>query len=79
MPMAQIPMDLGTVMSRVGKNQYGSAEAVLADVRLVWSNCRGYNEQGTEVFKAAEEMEGFAEQLWRQARLPQVRPCPGRV
>lgn len=65
-------MDLGTVMSRLNCNQYGSANAVLESVRLVWRNCRAYNEQDSDVYKAAVELEGFAEQLWRQARLPQV-------
>ena len=66
-------MDLGTIMSRLAGNQYGSAEAVLADVRLVWRNCRSFNEPGSEVYQSAEELAGFAEQLWTQSRLPMVR------
>ena len=65
-------MDLGTVMSRLNKNRYASAEGVMEDVRLVWGNCRTFNEPGSEGFKAAEELAGFAEQLWKQARLPMV-------
>lgn len=66
-------MDLGTVMTGLSKNRYRTAEAVMDDVRLVWRNCLLYNEQGSDVYKAAEEIAGFAEQLWRQARLPTVR------
>ena len=66
-------MDLGTIQSRLSKNRYPSAEAVWADIQLVWRNCRTYNEAGSEVYKAAEELAGFAEQLWKQGRLPVVR------
>ena len=66
-------MDLGTIHARLSKGRYPSAEAVWADIQLVWRNCRTYNEAGSEVFKAAEELAGFAEQLWKQGRLPAVR------
>lgn len=69
-------MDLGTVMANLAKNRYRSAEAAVANVRLVWRNCLSYNEPGSEVYKAAQEIAGFAEQLWRQARLPTVRAPP---
>ena len=69
----QNPMDLGTIHARLSKGRYPSAEAVWADIQLVWHNCRTYNEAGSEVFKAAEELAGFAEQLWKQGRLPAVR------
>ncbi len=69
----QNPMDLGTIHARLSKGRYPSAEAVWADIQLVWRNCRTYNEAGSEVFKAAEELAGFAEQLWKQGRLPTVR------
>jgi hypothetical protein len=65
-------MDLGTIHSRLIKGRYTSAEAVWADIQLVWRNCRTYNEAGSEVYKAAEELAGFAEQLWKQGRLPMV-------
>ena len=65
-------MDLGTIHSRLSNGRYPSAEAVWADIQLVWRNCRTYNEAGSEVYKAAEELAGFAEQLWKQGRLPTV-------
>ena len=65
-------MDLGTIYSRLIKGRFTSAEAVWADIQLVWRNCRTYNEAGSEVYKAAEELAGFAEQLWKQGRLPMV-------
>lgn len=72
-------MDLGTIHSRLSKNRYPSAEAVWADIQLVWRNCRTYNEASSEVCKAAEELAGFAEQLWKQSRLPVVRSIPIRL
>jgi len=37
------PMDLGTVGKKLTKDSYGSAQELLADVRLVWENCRKFN------------------------------------
>ena len=43
------PMDLGAVRQRLEAGQYATQEEALRDVRLVWSNCKLYNRDGSEV------------------------------
>ena len=43
------PMDLGTVIKRIESDAYSSREEIASDVRLVWSNCKTYNREGSEV------------------------------
>lgn len=38
------PMDLGTVLKKLGNSEYPSHEEFAADVRLVFENCREYND-----------------------------------
>lgn len=75
--MAQTPMDLGKVASRLESGAYSSAAGVAQDVRLVWRNCRTFNEPGSDVVRSCDELAGFFDQLWKQAKLERVRgPVP---
>ncbi len=68
-PGLQHPMDLGTVMAKAQGDAYANAGGALDDIRLVWQNCRAFNEPGSDVYKGCDELAGYVEQLWRQARL----------
>ena len=48
------PMDLGTIKNKILANEYKSAEEVAGDVRLVWTNCMTYNQDGSEFYQLAE-------------------------
>ncbi|KAK1423456.1 hypothetical protein QVD17_18759 [Tagetes erecta] len=48
------PMDLGTVKSKLGKNEYESPLAFASDVRLTFQNAMLYNGKGSDVFVMAE-------------------------
>jgi hypothetical protein len=37
-------MDLGTVRSKLSKNEYAKAADFARDMRLIWDNCRLYNQ-----------------------------------
>ena len=63
-------MDLGTVSQRLESNFYASASAVADDICLVWHNCRAFNEPGSDVFQSCDELSGFFDQQWKQAKLP---------
>ena len=43
------PMDLGTIDDKLSKGEYLSVDAFVADVRLVFYNCRIYNPSNTAV------------------------------
>ena len=62
-------MDLGTVLDKAQRGDYADELGALEDVRLVWRNCRSFNEPGSEVYKSCDELAGFVDQLWRQAKL----------
>lgn len=54
------PLDLGTIAGRLHRREYyigGSAHCLLqADVKMVFTNCMTYNQEGSEIYKAAEEL-----------------------
>lgn len=68
-------MDLGTVLAKAHRGAYADAAAAFEDVRLIWANCRAFNEAASDVCKGCDELAGYVDQLWRQARLerPAVR------
>jgi len=41
------PMDLGTVKKKIKAHNYLNAQEFIAEVQLVWDNCKKYNEQST--------------------------------
>lgn len=43
------PMDLLTVKKKIKHDKYHSIQEVLADVTLVWDNCRTYNQIGSVI------------------------------
>ncbi len=61
---------------KVQRDEYSGPAEALQDVRLVWRNCHSFNEPGSEVYKACDELSGFVDQLWHQSRLPCPPPVP---
>ena len=59
-------MDLTQILTRVEKGLYSSVAGVLEDVLLVWSNCRLFNEPGSDVCAACDEVASLFERTWRQ-------------
>lgn len=47
-------MDLGTVKRKLESNQYSTAAECAADIRLVWTNCKTYNADGSDFYLLAE-------------------------
>ncbi|KAK1439060.1 hypothetical protein QVD17_04875 [Tagetes erecta] len=50
------PMDLGTIKSKLAKNEYESPLAFASDVRLTFQNAMVYNGEGSDVFVMAERL-----------------------
>ena len=46
------------------------AGAVLADVGLLWQNCRTFNAEGSDIAAMADEAEAHFVQLWAKKELP---------
>ena len=55
------PMDLSTVELKLENNKYDTFESFIKDVRLIFSNCRTYNNETTSYYKYANKLEKFFE------------------
>lgn len=53
------PMDLGTIGANIKAKRYTEKEELMADMLLIFDNCRTYNQPGSEVYEAAEECEAY--------------------
>eukprot|EP00899_Mesostigma_viride_P027747 jgi/Mesvir1/8157/Mv12467-RA.1 len=68
------PMDLGTVIARLDRNDYGTVDDVREDVVLVFRNAQLYNPQGHFLHVVAKDFERQFEKKWGSivAKLQQV-------
>eukprot|EP01084_Bolivina_argentea_P296949 511514_1 len=53
----KVPMDLGTVSKKLESKAYKNATECANDIRLIWSNCKLYNQEGSEFFDLAIQLE----------------------
>lgn len=60
----KLPMDLGTIKTRLSQNWYKSPREFAEDVRLVFLNAMTYNPKGQDVHVMAEELSGIFEEKW---------------
>ncbi|KAI9892122.1 MAG: histone acetyltransferase [Vezdaea aestivalis] len=59
------PMDLSTMEERHEKDLYPSPEDFIRDARLIFDNCRKYNNETTAYWKSANKLEKF---MWAQIK-----------
>ncbi|KAI0972129.1 histone acetyltransferase GCN5-like protein [Xylaria arbuscula] len=53
------PMDLSTVEERLHQDQYDAAKDLLNDLKLIFNNCRKYNDETTVYAKCANKLEKY--------------------
>ena len=51
------PMDLGTLKANLKNEQYSTVDECLEDLKLIWTNCKTYNVEGSEIWKLAHQLE----------------------
>ena len=51
------PMDFSTLKKNLKDGKFSTYEEFLADLQLIWDNCKLYNMVGSEIYKLAERME----------------------
>ncbi len=51
------PIDMNTINERIKNGTYRTEEDFLADMRLMFSNCRQYNEEGSDIYEDANVLE----------------------
>jgi hypothetical protein len=69
------PMDLGTVHSKLHSKAYKNSDEFVADVRLVWSNCKTFNGPGY-FFDLAASLEKMCEARFKN--IPKPPPAPAK-
>lgn len=56
------PMDLGTILEKLDSDKYTSLAAFATDVRLVWGNAQRYNQPGSGIYSASENLSAIFEE-----------------
>ena len=51
------PMDMKTIDEKIKRNLYANTEEFLSDARLMFNNCRRYNEEGSDIYEDANTLE----------------------
>ncbi|KAH8159249.1 hypothetical protein CIB48_g9003 [Xylaria polymorpha] len=60
------PMDLSTMETKLEADQYTTPEEFIKDARLIFDNCRKYNNESTPYAKSANKLEKY---MWNQIKL----------
>ena len=66
------PMDLGTVKQKIERQGYMSVEQCADDIRLIWSNCKRYNGEGSDFYNLADRLSKQFEELFSK-EFPKVK------
>lgn len=64
-------MDLGTIVSKSDSGAYSNAQDIVNDVTLVWTNAVSFNEEGSEPFNWAKELNNAFNQMVRSFQADQ--------
>ena len=51
------PMDISTIEKKLSKNEYILVQDVINDIKLIWYNCRIYNQEGSDIFQFSDHLE----------------------
>lgn len=75
------PMDLNTIKKKIEEGVYNEhdnpIEECAADIRLVWSNCMLYNQDGSDFYHLALTFAKKFEDVFAQFRKTHKIPAPG--
>jgi hypothetical protein len=63
------PMAMSDVQKRMGSGDYSTALEFAADMRLIWQNCKTYNQDGSEYYKLAQKLSKLFEQRFSKIDL----------
>lgn len=64
------PMDLSLVKKNLKAGLYESVADVLADIQLIWDNCRTYNMSDSIFVQQAEAMERHVKRICQKLKIP---------
>lgn len=53
------PIDMKTIQMNVKNDQYATEDAFIADLKQMFENCKQYNEEGSQIYRDAEQLEAL--------------------
>ena len=63
------PMDFSTIKNNINHFKYADYTSIIADTRLVFTNCCAYNEPGSNIYETGVRMSQFFESRAKKAGL----------
>mgnify|MGYP002786506644 CR=1 FL=1 len=62
-------MDFSKIKNNINNFKYNDYTQIIADIRLVFENCKAYNEPGSDIFKTANRLSNMFENRAKKAGL----------
>ena len=62
-------MDFSTIKNNINNFKYEDYTSIIEDIRLVFQNCRDYNEPGSEIYGLNERIAAYFEKEAKKAGL----------
>ena len=62
-------MDMRTIDQNIKNSRYKSVDAFMTDVKLMFNNCRTYNEEGSEIYNDANTLETVLSNKYKELGL----------
>lgn len=72
------PVDLNTIDNNIRTDRYSSVDDIVADYRLMFSNCRTYNEEGSSIYEDANLLEKVLNEKLKSEGVTVEAKKPGR-
>lgn len=69
------PMDLSTIKKKLKANKYRKNQDFLEDLQLIWDNCQRYNQENSQIFRAALKMEKVSRRILKKYSI--LKKCAG--
>ncbi len=69
-------MTMNQIKKRIGKDPTLTLQQFRDDMRLVWDNARTYNQEGSWVYEAAEDMQAFFAKMYEE-EMAKIEPGEG--
>ncbi|WVQ80394.1 hypothetical protein IAT38_002499 [Cryptococcus sp. DSM 104549] len=69
--LIQRPIAMSQIRSKLSKPNY-TLPALRADLHLLWDNARTYNQEGSWVYTAAEDMQEAFDRMWEEKGVPEL-------
>ncbi|KAF0699909.1 Aste57867_9549 [Aphanomyces stellatus] len=67
--VVKTPMDMGTVRIKLNKDEYKKSEDFAKDMRLIWDNCKLYNQDGSDLWAVAHDLNKLFDERMKELKL----------